>query len=103
MERPEIRDVGSREYRYGFYEPGNMTRYTAVAIHMPGEVGLGILGVVTDGWLVVSGNTGKAYLFQGGKAPLLDDYVQQHLGGLDGDYPYMGDLVRKLTDRPGWK
>lgn len=111
MEEPEIWDVGAEVWdnvgegdckcRQGMYEPGNGTSYTAIAVRLKGEVSLGILGMVEDGWLVVSGNTGKAYLFQAGRQPLMDIYIKQHLGGIDGDYPYMGDLIRKLIDRPG--
>ena len=82
----------------GDYVPGNGTRYTAVAVRWQFFVSLGVMGCVPDGWLVVSGNSGKAYLFQA-KGPLMDEYIQEHLGGFAGDYPYFGDLIRKLVDR----
>ena len=85
-------------YTIGEYEPGNGTRYTAVAARWQHDVVMGVMGRVSDGWLVVSGNTGKAYLFQH-KGMLTDEYIQEHLGGFSGDYPYFGDLIRKLVDR----
>jgi len=86
----------------GEYEPGNGTRYTAIAIPWqadPSQV-MGALGFVSDGWLVVSGNSACAYLFQR-DGYLVDNHIQDHLGGYDGDYPYFGDLVRALVSRPG--
>lgn len=86
----------------GEYEPGNGTRYTAVAVPWqatPDQV-MGRLGFVSDGWLVVSGNSGRAYLFQR-HGFLADNHIQEHLGGYDGDYPFFGDLVRRLVNRPG--
>ena len=36
---------------------------------------------------------GLSYLFQ--KEGYLDDsYIKEKLGGFEGDYPYLGDLVR---------
>ena len=84
----------------GEYEPGNGTRYTAVAVPWratPSKT-MGKLGFVSDGWLVVSGNSARAYLFQRA-GPLTDDYIRKHLGGYPGDYPYFGDLVRRLINR----
>ena len=92
----------SGETYIGEYEPGNGTRYTAIAVPWratPDQV-MGSLGFVSDGWLVVSGNSGRAYLFQRG-GYLVDNTIQEHLGGFDGDYPYFGDLVRRLLNRPG--
>ena len=87
----------------GEYEPGNGTRYTAVAIpwKAPADRVMGALGFVSDGWLVVSGNSGRAYLFQR-EGYLLDYHIQEHLGGYPGDYPYFGDLIRSMIkrDRP---
>ena len=90
----------SGEAYIGEYEPGNGTRYTAIAIPWratPDQV-MGQLGFVSDGWLVVSGNSGRAYLFQR-HGYLVDDHIQEHLGGYPGDYPYFGDLVRRLVNR----
>lgn len=88
----------------GIYEPGNGTRYMAMAVQIWGRYSLGALGAITDGWLVVNGNNGRAYLFQGDeKQPLKDIYIREKLGGRDDDYPHLGDLVRKLTGRPGGK
>ena len=50
-------------YIYGKYEPGNGTRYTAVAISTNGYLSLGWLGSVEDGWIIASGMASqKAYL-----------------------------------------
>ena len=86
----------------GEYEPGNGTRYTAVAIPWMGREDqvMGALGFVSDGWLVVSGNSGRAYLFQK-DGYLVDAAVQEHLGGYPGDYPYFGDLIRSMIQRDG--
>lgn len=95
------RVIETRHGRFGEYEPGNGTRYTAMAIRVVGKVSFGSLGSVTNGWLVVNGFNGKAYLFQASQVqPLADEYIQEKLGGLEGDYPYFGDLVRKLLGRP---
>ena len=84
----------------GEYEPGNGTRYTAVAIpwKAPADRVMGALGFVSDGWLVVSGNSGRAYLFQK-DGYLMDRSIQKHLGGYPGDYPYFGDLLRSMIMR----
>ena len=94
--QPKITVEGNRII--GEYEPGNGTSYTAVAVRWRVDVVMGAMGYINDGWLVVSGNSGKAYLFQY-KGTLLDEYIQEHLGGFAGDYPYFGDLIRKLVDR----
>jgi len=59
---------------------------------------MGRMGTVSDGWLVVSGNSGQAYLFQK-DGYLVDDYIQEQLGGRNDDYPYFGDLIRSLIMR----
>lgn len=85
----------------GEYEPGNGTRYTALAVPVwlgPAQV-MGALGFVSDGWLVVSGNSGRASLLQK-DGILVDAYIAKHLGGLPGDYPYFGDLIRLMVGRP---
>ena len=86
----------------GEYEPGNGTRYTAVAIPWKARESqvMGALGFVSDGWLVVSGNSGRAYLFQK-DGYLVDAHIQRHLGGDPGDYPYFGDLIRSMIMRDG--
>lgn len=83
-----------RNYIIGEYEPGNGTRYTAIAVPWTADpyLTMGSLGSVTDGWLVVSGNSGRAYLFQK-YGTLTDEYIWEHLGG---DFPYFGDLIRQL-------
>lgn len=94
----QITVVGNRYI--GEYEPGNGTRYTAIAYPWTADsyLMLGALGTVTDGWLVISGNSGRAALFQK-YGTLVDDYIQEKLGGGDGDYPYFGDLIRALVKR----
>ncbi|MEE9519418.1 MAG: hypothetical protein V3V93_04045 [bacterium] len=88
------------EARKALYEPGNGTAYSAVAMRY--RLGsCGGLGSVDDGWVVVSGLTCKAYLFQKDGGPLVDEYIKEKFGGLDGDYPFFGDLVRTLVDRSG--
>ena len=85
----------------GEYEPGNGTRYTAIAVPWTNgrDRSMGIMGCVSNGWLVVSGNSGQAYLFQK-DGPLIDNYLIKKLGGYPGDYPYFGDLIRTLIMRP---
>lgn len=82
----------------GEYEPGNGTRYTAIAVPWTADsyLTMGMLGNVTDGWLVISGNSGRAYLFQK-EGTLVDEYIADHLGG---DYPYFGHLIRQMLGRP---
>lgn len=89
-------------YLVGEYEPGNGTRYTAVAMLWTDHalLTMGRMGCVSNGWLVASGLSGRAYLFQG-RGLLTDDYIMEHLGGNPGDYPYFGDLIRRLTMREG--
>ena len=99
LRQPRITLSGSTYI--GEYEPGNGTRYTAVAIPWratPDQV-MGKLGFVSDGWLVVSGNSGCAYLFQRDGGILTDSYIMRLLGGVSGDYPYFGDLIRRLINR----
>ena len=85
----------------GEYEPGNGTRYTAIAVPWtatPEQV-MGRLGFVADGWLVVSGNSGRAHLFQR-YGTLSDNYIAEKLGGYGGDFPYLCTLIRRLIGRP---
>ena len=84
--------------RIGTYEPGNGTRYQVIAVPWRYEGCLGALGYVANGWLVVNCLNGLAYLFQK-SAYLIDDYIQEKLGGFEGDYPYLGDLVREVLER----
>ena len=86
--------------RLGHYEPGNGTSYRAIAVPWNIDEYQQALGTVSDGWLVVSCNTARAYLFQRGGF-LLDEYIAKHLGGGEGDYPHLGDVVRTLLARPG--
>ena len=85
----------------GVYEPGNGTRYVAVAIPWRGDINMAALGEVTDGWLLVAGN-GRAYCFQS-KGFLTDDYVEEKLGGKgynECDIPHLAHLIRTLLGRP---
>ncbi len=86
----------------GEYEPGNGTRYTAIAVPWitNADLMMGTLGSVADGWLVVSGNQGRAALFQK-YGTLVDHYIMEKLGSGPDDYPYFGDLIRALIGRPG--
>lgn len=86
--------------RTGHYEPGNGTSYRAIAVRWRNAEYQQALGLVEDGWLVVSCNTGQAHLFQR-EGALLDEYIQKHLGSGLGDYPHFGDLVRALIGRAG--
>lgn len=86
--------------RVGEYEPGNGTNYKAIAVPWgPEERSMNALGWIRTGWLVVSCNNALAYLLQE-HGYLADDYVRDKLGGVRDDYPYMGDLIRALIDRP---
>jgi hypothetical protein len=86
----------------GEYEPGNGTRYTALAIPWTDEkqLMLGGIGVVSDGWLVTYCNTGRAYLLQR-EGFLTDEYVAEKFVIGQGDLPYAAELIRTLTGRPG--
>lgn len=95
--QPTIRDMPSGA-RKGHYEPGNGTSYRVIAVRWQDAEYQQALGEVSDGWLVVSCNSGRAYLFQA-EGCLYDGYIQEHLGGLPGDYPYFGDLVRAVLER----
>lgn len=99
MQRIFIREARGG-VRLGHYEPGNGTSYRAIAVPWADEEYQQALGTVSDGWLVVSCNSARAYLFQRGGF-LLDEYIADHLGGGSGDYPHFGDLVRALLERPG--
>jgi len=83
----------------GEYNPGNGTNYKAIAVRWPSEANFNHLGTINPGgWLVVNCNNGLAYLFKE-KGLLLDGYIQEKMGGLPSDYPYFGDLIRKLISR----
>lgn len=84
-------------YRVGEWEPGNGTRYTAVAIPWSTPISMGHMGFVKEGWLVVYGS-GKAHLLQK-VGYLADPYLAEHFGILPGDFPWAGDLIRALVDR----
>jgi len=83
----------------GEYEPGNGTNYKAIAVRWPSDASFNCLGTINPGgWLIVNCNNGLAYLFKE-KGLLADWYIQEKLGGTKEDYPYFGDLVRKLISR----
>jgi hypothetical protein len=84
--------------RIGEYEPGNGTRYTAIAVPFSHEKPMNGMGVVSDGWLVAYGLTGRASLFQPDRY-LADNYLMEKLGVRPGDLPWAGDLIRELIGR----
>jgi len=85
--------------KIGEYEPGNGTNYKAIAVPWNLGKSMNSLGCVVDGWLVVSCMASrKAYLFQA-DGPLVNRYIQEKLGGYEGDYPYFGNLIRRLIRR----
>jgi hypothetical protein len=86
----------------GEYEPGNGTRYTALAIPWTDQdqLMLGGIGVVSDGWLVTYCNTGRAYLLQK-KGWLTNEYLAEKFVIYREDIPYAAELIRTLTGRPG--
>ena len=86
------------DLRIGEYEPGNGTRYTAIAVPFSHEKPMGGMGIVSDGWLVAYGLTGRAHLFQGA-GYLADGYLFEKLGVRPGDLPWAGDLIRELIGR----
>lgn len=85
----------------GEFEPGNGTRYTAIAVPWAAhsDLMMGALGALANGWLVTSGNTARSYLFQK-EGALTDRYIQERLGGGPPDYPFFGDLIRQMLQRP---
>jgi hypothetical protein len=87
----------------GHYEPDNGTSYRAIAISWNSEVYLQGLGCISaEGYLVVNCLNCKAYLFQK-NGFLVDSYIQEKLGLSQGDYPYFGDLIRRLLNREYYK
>ena len=89
----------TRDISIGKYEPGTGTSYKAIAVRWESEANFNILGEIrAGGWLVVSCNTGLSYLFLG-EGTLMDSYIREKLGGLSADYPYFGDLIRRLIGR----
>ena len=89
----------SKNILIGEYNPGNGTNYKAIGVRWISEKNFNALGSIRlGGWLVVNCNNGRAHLFQG-RGLLVDDYIQEKLGGLREDYPYFGDLIRTLISR----
>jgi len=84
--------------RIGEYEPGNGKLYKAIVVKFPFNLSFNMMGRVSNGWLVVNCNTAKSHLFQA-EGLLMDKYIREKLGGSPSDYPYFGDLVRKLVYR----
>jgi len=83
----------------GEYQQIKGTSYKAIAIRWMSGQDFNAMGSIDPGgFLVINCNTRLAYLFQE-KGLLTDSYIQEKLGGLDADYPYFGDLVRKLISR----
>ena len=83
----------------GEYEPGNGTSYKAIAMRWQSAANFKMLGrIAPGGWLVINCNTRLSHLFQVSRM-LTDRYIREKLGGLEGDYPYFGDLIRRLIGR----
>ena len=101
IDKPKVTRNGAMVI--GEYEPGNGARYTAVAVPWQGPgFALGGLGNVSDGWLVIAGNSGRAHLFQK-TGFLTDDYIREKLEGRSlglCDFPEFGDLIRFMIARP---
>lgn len=101
MEAPSpVPSVTQREgYIQGSYEPGNSTRYTAVAIPTDGYLCLGWLGSIDDGWIVVSGMANK-------KAHLLDSsclyprYIAEKFDLHGPDAEMFTELLKAMIGRP---
>ena len=75
-EHTEVERVPSTGKKYAF-EPGNGTQYTLLIIPM-GNLDLGMLGCIENGYLIINGLTGKAHLFS---APMYVEslYVRENL------------------------
>ncbi len=84
-------------YRVGEWNPGNGTRYTAVAIPWTTAIQMNRMGYIETGWLVVYGS-GNAHLLQPA-GHLADHYLAEHFDILPGDFPWAGDLIRALVER----
>jgi hypothetical protein len=92
-----ITDQGN--VRIGEYCPGNGTRYTAIAVPISHDgAPIGVMGAVSEGWLVAYGLTGRAHMFQG-VGYLSDGYLAEKLGIRAGDCPWATDLIRELIGR----
>jgi hypothetical protein len=86
------------DLRIGEYSPGNGTRYTALAVPISHDgAPIGVMGAVSDGWLVAYGN-GRAHLFQRA-GHLSDGYLEAKIGIEPGDQPFAGNLIRALIGR----
>ncbi len=83
-------------YRVGEWEPGNGTRYTAVAVPWVTPIQMNNMGYVEEGWLVVY--RGRAHLLQPAGS-LADRYLAEHFDIRPGDFPWAGDLIRALVER----
>ena len=86
------------DLRIGEYEPGNGTRYTAIAVPFSHEKPMNGMGIVSDGWLVAYGISGRASLFQA-DGYLSDSYLSEKLDIRAGDLPWAADLIRELIGR----
>lgn len=82
----------------GEYAPNNGYNYKVIAVPWHCDKHMNMLGTVNNGWLVVNCNNAKSYLFQN-HGYLADSYIREKLGGFEDDYPYFGDLVRKVLGR----
>ena len=91
----DIKITVQGDLRIGEYEPGNGTRYTAIAVPFSHEKPMNGMGIVSDGWLVAYGISGRASLFQP-DGYLSDSYLAEKLGVRPGDEPFAGNLIREL-------
>jgi hypothetical protein len=53
---------------------------------------MGVMGMVSDGWLVAYGISGRAHLFQA-DGYLADAYLSEKLDIRAGDQPFAGNLI----------
>ena len=110
-------NVDASQIRSGWFEPGNGTRYTAAAVFVPGGLErMGVMGTATGGgdgcWLVASGNTGRAHLFQPNATGsewsvtkfVHPDYVAEKFDMRSKeDATHAAALIARLIGRPGPK
>ena len=83
-------------YIYGEYEPGNATRYTALAMPIDNYCNCGWLGTVLDGWLVASGMTNcKAYLVPK-NIHLEVNWIGEHFDLQGEDAKMFTELLKKM-------
>jgi len=97
---PTITRAADGTTRLGVWEPGNGTRYTAIAVpwHDSSQRSWNQLGSVRKGWLVVTGS-GRAYLLQE-HIVLLPGYVGEKFGYNINDAYFVALLINELLRGP---